>query len=218
MSRWRFGVAPLYSLVPATCHSRKECPKRSSDIAHNSGSMRRLFAIISSLSFVLCIGSCTLWFLLALHPNFYANMHAMGGRWGMTPRFGALYLDFIPVKQAISGTRMPQAMHPSSRSWSAPGIHWSGRVSTFHNAKSHEWFIFRYYCVHLQFWLPTTITGIAPAFFALQWLNGRWRGARLLRLGLCSRCGYDISQTQSRCPECGVEPRGRNRRQHAADV
>jgi hypothetical protein len=52
------------------------------------------------------------------------------------------------------------------------------------------------------------ICAFAVAMIVMRW-NNRKIGRR--RLGLCTRCGYDLRATLERCPECGTPVVGQSR-------
>ena len=59
--------------------------------------------------------------------------------------------------------------------------------------------------VNVSLYLPLFLT--LPVAFAGIWLWARPSlQERRRRRGLCPRCGYDVRETPSRCPECGAEP------------
>jgi hypothetical protein len=48
-------------------------------------------------------------------------------------------------------------------------------------------------------WLPTAVSGLTTGAFLRVW----WTRRRRQKNGLCTRCGYDLRASPSRCPECG---------------
>ena len=67
------------------------------------------------------------------------------------------------------------------------------------------------WAVAVPLWFPVALSGALPAWY----FGGRRRRARRRwRLGLCTRCGYDLRASTGRCPECGhdipsdPQPRG----------
>jgi hypothetical protein len=55
-------------------------------------------------------------------------------------------------------------------------------------------------------WYVVGLTAILPAC-ALGPVFRRYRSWRRRRAGFCPSCGYDMSATPGRCPECGMIPR-----------
>jgi hypothetical protein len=60
--------------------------------------------------------------------------------------------------------------------------------------------------------VPTTITTIYPIVWfgsGIRRLRERIVTRRRITRGQCVNCGYDLSATPDRCPECGHIPGGR---------
>jgi hypothetical protein len=54
--------------------------------------------------------------------------------------------------------------------------------------------------VLLPLWFPTLIAMTPCAIATFRWRRRR----RRFKLGLCTRCGYDLRAAEGRCPECGT--------------
>jgi hypothetical protein len=54
--------------------------------------------------------------------------------------------------------------------------------------------------VAAPWWAITLMTAVFP----MLWMKRRRDQRRLLREGLCPRCGYDLRATPEQCPECGL--------------
>ncbi len=52
----------------------------------------------------------------------------------------------------------------------------------------------------LPLWIPTVLFAVLPTLALIRLRRRRKRR----RLGLCSRCGYDLRASTGRCPECGL--------------
>ena len=65
---------------------------------------------------------------------------------------------------------------------------------------------YRVYRAVFPYWAPALLFAVIPAARAGPIWRAR-RRRRRGRLGLCTRCGYDLRATPDRCPECGVEAR-----------
>ena len=71
------------------------------------------------------------------------------------------------------------------------------------------WPVIWIYHLHLDlwtirgtFWLPTLLLALSVAISESQWAKRRRRAKQ----GLCIRCGYDLSDSESGvCSECGVQ-------------
>jgi len=66
----------------------------------------------------------------------------------------------------------------------APDLHWGQAVRH----------------LYIPIWMPFLLFSLLPA-------RGVWlerRHAARVRQGLCARCGYDLRESRTACPECGV--------------
>ena len=56
----------------------------------------------------------------------------------------------------------------------------------------------------VPYWSLAVLTGALPAVWLVRRVRQR-RRARSAAAGLCTSCGYDLSASPGRCPECGAE-------------
>jgi hypothetical protein len=149
---------------------------------------RRLFAICSAMSLVLCAAVCVLWVRSYLSEEFLM----VGG--GGAPATSAGTVHLLHLSR---GTWLYGAV---PRSWFDPGR--PIREQTFAHVQA------RYRGTRntgrQPIWAVAALTG-APGVIVLStrlWRIRRTRVAR--RKGLCPACGYDLRASPGRCPECGT--------------
>lgn len=157
--------------------------------------IRRLCAIASALSLLLCIGAAGLWadsYWRAREVAFTSvsshryMVQTGSGRFGLSVESPLFAERASPHFDAASD-------EPNMRDWPGDrlGFGWenldhpSGMDSTFMLA-----------------WCPAWLLVIAFAVPPLWWL-ARARRRTGPKSGRCAKCGYDLRATPGRCPECG---------------
>ena len=168
---------------------------------------RRLFAILSTLSLLLCVAVVVLW------VRSYWAMDSLDYRSG---RFG-LYLDstrgLICVLQRgfpYAPENLPDGWNFSSWSWDSPssrssldpreyGDSFWARIGFSYDGLSRNERLGDFRSMSVPYW--SLAAALLPP--PLAWLYKRLRHAKQCRTGLCPSCGYDLRATPERCPECG---------------
>ncbi|MGE5611597.1 MAG: hypothetical protein ACM359_20270 [Bacillota bacterium] len=188
--------------------------------------LRRRFAILSTLSLLLCIATTVAWirsysygYMLlrggidstleistgsgyltcdyVRHPKNFVTHQPPPGHWRL--------LDWYPASS-------PGANIPPAFAWKLLGFFWCLHHP---NPALHQFWYFG-----IPLWFPCSVTalGSIPTLLAIRrailasvhWLwtlpfktiNSRIR-LRRIQQGLCLHCGYDLRASTDRCPECG---------------
>ena len=144
---------------------------------------QRFLTVFSAISLLLLIGATVLCISSFVSDSF-RHMNVWGHQVGVMSSEGIMAVN-------ISGN------HPNNFQWQLLGFqfaHYSGNLSgipAVWNVVVPHWFLF-------------VATSLLPAL----WIRNHRR--RHARLGICSRCGYDVRATPDRCPEYGTDYRGTN--------
>jgi hypothetical protein len=170
---------------------------------------RRLFAILSAISLVLCLLSAAVWVrgyfatdgiararVTVLEPRYYE----VTARSLLTHQGAIVYLMDKERGWADSEVKDESFW---ARSNSPPGsqpvtLTPSESILNRMGFGSIEW------PAHLAVWFPCWLLCITFAVLPLLWLQRRWRRSRRIGHGRCQTCGYDLRATPERCPECGA--------------
>ena len=78
-------------------------------------------------------------------------------------------------------------------------------VKSQHASWSWKPYIYGWYNGHsgmsMPLWIPGFVLALVPAFC----ITPLYRSRKRKKLGLCSKCGYDLRASKDRCPECGTD-------------
>jgi hypothetical protein len=162
---------------------------------------RRLFALLSALSLLLCVATCVLWVRSYLGSDYVSLTTGFDNTY---PAFSQRYWIKEYTVEAASGRvriqsrRLRSEYPPSQSTWH---LSWSSDphlgFGAYLGGGKHT--VARYV---FPLWWPVMVTGLMPTLFVFT------RRHRNRRFGnsFCARCGYDLRATPDRCPECGTVP------------
>lgn len=183
--------------------------------------LRRLFALLSALSLVLCLGTCALW----VRSYWRADSFSVGDRRAIAEpgawRYfvygesvhGRItlrhYKETVVGKDAGGWMMENPCAAPVNEVWFAPV---EGQP---HPQWPGEWHGFYFHRDGGDSWasIPHAAVAAVMALLPCAWLRHSYRRKRAAEAGLCPTCGYDLRATSNRCPECGTETK-KTRRNH----
>jgi hypothetical protein len=165
--------------------------------------IRRLFALLSALSLVLCLGTCVLWVrsyqvseAISFQDVRFSNLHGI-----IYVRFPDRFSD-VPYPQ-----RKLKYFH--FREYEFDHFNLMITAPEYRHFRVFYFMPFRWWgftqlgAVGSSHFVPVGVFALLPG----SWLHRRRRGLRPSR-GVCPACGYDLRATLERCPECGEVPAG----------
>lgn len=230
-----FGTLPLVWIVRTRRRRRRaaqnRCPACAGDLPagtdrcsgcgttinspERTPAMRRVFAIGSALSLLLCIGTAGIWIRSFARADAISwgrktdvtNLMFARGRCLLAtiranpnPEDGGDYSFF--QHQTSPATDAATAIPPIEHGFVWPGIGMVWASGTLAWARFHV--------VMLPAWLLCGLTVLLPGWW---FVSSRARRRRRVRRdhNLCLRCGYDLRASTDRCPECGAPIPGEGR-------
>ncbi|MDB5297491.1 MAG: hypothetical protein JWO31_3474 [Phycisphaerales bacterium] len=173
---------------------------------------RHVPAVVSLVSFVLCLGACALW-VRSYRAHDMVKLLPASAAWQVRAS-SFVGLASIEIVQADSAD-------PERPGWDVladfnddPGL--ATHVASYF--RRNGWGLGfdvavpgpvlssaglpGSYWLQAPLWFLAAMAALAPA----GWFAGRWRVSRRKRIGRCHVCGYDLRATPGRCPECGATP------------
>jgi hypothetical protein len=172
------------------------------------GVQRRMFAIASALSLLLCAAACVFW---ARRHWWYSATYSTHAAATSRRSYGAAACDgrlrlfkFVGIsgrKPGFAADQYPyvsndKAFLTATRKWSFAGFRWyADSIPSVGGSR------LTIACFETPFWCIAPIDLIAPATLPMRWS----RRAHAKNIGaICLRCGYDLRASNDRCPECGT--------------
>ena len=175
---------------------------------------RQLFNMISLASLLLLLAACPLWVRSHLVRD---RLHVRPGRsdrmiYVVSDRGSLACISMrgdnepeLRPRRAGLESHGVDEVRSTLESWGGPsafvgglpGGDWSIQGGGFIVRHIRRW---KAVAIFVPFWFVVVCGSAAPAC----WLLSQRRKRRRLRLGLCPRCGYDLTANASGvCPECG---------------
>jgi hypothetical protein len=153
---------------------------------------RRLLALYSAASLLLCAAACVLWMRSFWRAEGVDLRLPWERQWSVASGGGLLRFATSP---SVGGHKVHW------RVWSdAQVVSMDGHYQPILRFAGFGYWGNPYvsaYAISIPHWFPVTLSG-----FLTFWFHRRWR--RFLRSsGLCPRCSYDLRASPARCPECG---------------
>lgn len=178
---------------------------------------RRVLAVLSLFSLLLCLATVVLWVRSywvsygLLEVQYLPLDPSLSTYDGLPPRATQRVRD---INAARGGLLVFQSYRAVGADIAGviSGRHWLHRPSStapsvpnrFHFTFERKQDQFgRYIRLQLPFWGLVLMCAILPASWLLS-ARRRWRREWRERSGQCVRCGYDLRATPGRCPECGA--------------
>jgi hypothetical protein len=166
-------------------------------VAHRSFAIvrRRLLAIVSALSLLLCLATL----LLRLRSSSQEDV-VQWDEWNLISSRGALVLwGGHSSEERYFGTLQLGSQRGVVDRLDLPnaGAYLGGfGIASFRSTPENDVFL------TFPHWFLALLFAILPAIHLRAILRTRRRN----RIGLCQNCGYDLRATPDRCPECGLRP------------
>jgi hypothetical protein len=174
---------------------------------------RWLFNGLAAVSLALCLAASVMWV-----PSIDKGLGVIWGKWQKNVGFysgrtvnlravdGCISLGYVR-RSYISPT-----LYESKKSWYPSGFDFwydpmgdAGDLGFIWECRTSETRELRttYFQAEAPTWFVVLATALCPAIWAAFLVRERRRVSRA-KLGICSRCGYDLRATPDRCPECGT--------------
>jgi hypothetical protein len=145
--------------------------------------LRRLFALLVSLSLALLVISCVLWVRSYRHFEDEWNFRTPGTHYWVGSYQGSLDMARNGVVNGFVGNPVKRSM--DTFAFDVTDIE-------YRNGSDVE--------LEIPYWVLATMTLIPPLIWMARWRRRTRRAAGKV----CENCGYDLRATPERCPECGT--------------
>jgi|SRR5665213_176 len=188
---------------------------------------RRLFAVLATLSLLMCIAACALWVRSHFAHDIFRWQRARltppsGGHLGIL-NYGFIDLetdegifgiarchyywpnldsqDFASLQGDFGDCQTFDHLRENSTILSTDGdaiVNWNGFYWVRYDGVVSQRMIQHILEVRMPAWSVVLFLAVFP----VAWLIS-WRRRRASTSGMCPKCGYDLRASPDRCPECG---------------
>jgi len=165
---------------------------------------RRLRQLFAALSTLLFLASSILW--ISSHYRVDAiSASRQNSRWhfGIGSMKGAVSVNYTTLNRPFGESSFHRYTGDPSRSIPYPGLQQIGPFGYTDQTSTYP-VVRRDRVVEFPHWIILIPTAIMPILYIRQ--ASRDRAKYLAENHICSKCGYDLRATPTRCRECGREP------------